>query len=79
MSIRAAAKHAPLVIFFLLAYGIAWFLWLPLILSQTGLSLLPFAIPMPYVVAGTFGPTLAAFLTQWLATGRGQFFSFIVD
>ncbi len=79
MQLKAVAKHRPLVIFFLLAYGIAWLLWLPLILSRTGLGLLPLVIPMPYVVVGTFAPTLAAFLTQWLATNKGQFFFFTVN
>ena len=75
MQLRTIAQQRPLVVFFGLTYALTWLLWLPLVLSRTGLGWLPVTLPMPYVLPGTFGPTLAAFLTQWLARGRLRFFS----
>ena len=59
-------RKKPLVIFFALAYAIAWICWLPLVLSRTGLGLLPITVPIPYVIVGTYAPLIAALLTQQL-------------
>lgn len=75
MKLRILAKESPLRVFFGLTYLITWLLWLPLVLSRTGIGWLPVTLPMPYVVPGTFGPTVAALLTQWLAEGNLRFFS----
>lgn len=47
-----------LVLYFLLAYGFSFILWLPVLLGRSH-SRLSFSI-------GTFGPTLAAFATHWI-------------
>ncbi|NOT61315.1 MAG: CPBP family intramembrane metalloprotease [Acidobacteria bacterium] len=60
------ANKKKLILFFALAYGIAWICWLPLILSSTGVGLLPITIPMKFIVIGSFAPTISALLTQWL-------------
>jgi len=54
----------PLTAFFLLSYGIAWLLWLPLVLSKRGLGWLPLEGRMEWVVPASFAPTIAAFLTH---------------
>ena len=76
MTLRETAKERPLLIFFSLAYLFAWLSWLPLVLSQTGIGYLSVKIPMPYVVIGTFGPSLAALITQKLSNGKFKFFNF---
>lgn len=78
MTIKKIAREHPLVLFFSLAYLVAWLSWLPLILSQTGIGYLPIKIPMPYVIIGTFAPLFAAFLIQWLTQHNLKFFRFRV-
>lgn len=56
-------------IFFSLAYGIAWLAWLPLVLGIHGLHITSWNVPMPYMIPGTFGPTIAALATQRLRHG----------
>jgi len=56
-------------IFFSLAYGIAWLAWLPLVLGAHGLHITSWNVPMPFVIPGTFGPTVAALATQRLRYG----------
>ncbi len=51
----------------MLAYAIAWISFSPVILSRTGLGLFGFAVPIEFVVIGSFGPFLAALLTHWLS------------
>jgi len=48
--------------FYALTLLISWLAWAPLVLSKSGLGWLPFAVPMPWTVAGTLGPFLAALL-----------------
>lgn len=57
--------NKELILFFVLAYSLAWIGWLPLILSQTGIGILPIAVPMEFIIFGSFGPTAAALITQW--------------
>lgn len=65
----------PLVFFFIFAYAGAWLLEAPIVLSDTGLGVLPVTLPKPVMlllVAGaTFaGPTLAAFVMTGVTEGR---------
>ena len=76
MTIKKIVKEHPLISFFFLAYLFAWISWLPLVLSQTGIGLIPVKIPMPYVVLGTFAPLFAALLIQWLTHHNLKFFHF---
>lgn len=59
------ARNKELILFFALAYGIAWLGWLPLILSRTGMGILPITVPMEFIIIGSFAPTVAALITQW--------------
>jgi uncharacterized protein len=52
--------------FFVLAYAIAWLAWLPLVLGVHGLHITSWNVPIPFVIPGTFGPTVAALTTQRL-------------
>jgi uncharacterized protein len=64
----------PLVFFFLIAYVGSWLVWLPYVLSQDGVGLLPFGSPMDFY--GTFaigvylGPFLSAFILTSIIEGR---------
>lgn len=64
------ARH-PLLAYFGLAFGLTWIAALPALLSQTGLKLLPFAVPFsPIRTIGAFaGPFLAAVIVA-AAQGR---------
>src|SRR5215469_3903381 len=64
-SIRSALRDYPLVLFFVLAYLIGWIGFLPLVLSRSGVGLLPIDVPIEYIVAPTLAPTIAALLSQW--------------
>lgn len=66
--------NKKLILFFALAYGIAWICWLPLILSTTGVGFLPINIPMQFIVIGSFAPTISALLTQWLTERNFRIF-----
>jgi len=50
----------PLVLYFVLAYGVSLVLWLPMLLGRSR-SLFALSI-------GTYGPTLAALATHWIFT-----------
>ena len=62
---KLAADH-PLTFFFTLAYAFAWSFFLPMVLSG--------ALTPRLIVAGTFGPTVAAIVTHRLATGSYRAF-----
>ena len=74
----AAIRRHPLIAFFALANGMSWLAWLPYVLSQNGLGLLPFAFPallgttqLAGVLPGAYlGPVTAAFLVTALTEGR---------
>lgn len=57
----------PLFAYFVLAFGLSWALWAPLIIF--GDVLLKFGIGFALLVLGVFGPTLAAFLIAWILEG----------
>lgn len=66
---RYRAELRPVLAFYGLAILISWIAWSPLVLGQNGLKLLPFAVPMPWTIAGTLGPPLAAMLMWHRAKG----------
>jgi membrane protease YdiL (CAAX protease family) len=66
-----------LVRFFLLAYGIAWVLWVPLVLSQRGLGLLPLDLPLRALLPGALAPSLAAYFTHRWCYGNWRAVDFI--
>jgi membrane protease YdiL (CAAX protease family) len=61
----------PVVLFLVLAYGIAWVLWLPLLLGPAGLHLTKYDANLPFFLClGTLGPFIASFLTVRYEKGR---------
>lgn len=66
-----------LTAFFLLAYGIAWVLWMPLVLSKRGLGVLSADVGMVWMLPGSFAPALAAFLTHRWFQGNWRAMDFL--
>jgi len=66
-----------LVTFFLLAYGMAWLLWSPLVLSKRGLGILSMDLGMVWMLPGSFAPAAAAFLTHRLFEGNWRAMDFL--
>ena len=64
----------PLTFYFLIAYGFAWLVWVPLALSKDGACLLSFHSPIgasaSVVVASFVGPFLSAFIMTGITEGR---------
>ncbi|HEX6554324.1 MAG TPA: CPBP family intramembrane glutamic endopeptidase [Ktedonobacteraceae bacterium] len=75
---RFITRH-PLIAFFVIAFAGSWIAFLPLVLAQNGLGLLPYTIPAvgPYplsyyfaVLGAIAGPTLASFVVTAVTTGK---------
>jgi membrane protease YdiL (CAAX protease family) len=64
----ALATDRPLVLFFALAYGLAWLAWLPLVLSQSGIGVLGFKLPLWTTLPGSYAPLAAACIVQWASS-----------
>jgi membrane protease YdiL (CAAX protease family) len=61
----------PIVLFLVLAYGIAWILWLPVLLGPAGLHLTKYDASLPFFISlGTIGPLIASFLATRYEKGR---------
>jgi membrane protease YdiL (CAAX protease family) len=63
--ISALAADRPLVLFFALAYGLAWLAWLPLVLSQSGIGVLTIKLPLWTTLPGSYAPLAAACIVRW--------------
>jgi CAAX protease family protein len=69
--VNRSLERRQLLIFFCLAYGIAWLFFLPLGLSRAGLGWIPLNLSIPLMaVLGTLAPTLSAILTVWITEHR---------
>lgn len=73
-SLKRLINRYPLVAFWVLLYAGVWLVYLPLILSQDGIGLLPFSMPFPVLLfnlpASLAGPTLAAFILTAVTSGK---------
>src|SRR5947209_12382460 len=71
-SLKQLIVRHELVAYFSIAFAGAWLTVLPLVLSKTGLGLLPFSLPsLPCLMLGALaGPTLAAFLVTAASSGK---------
>ena len=58
-----------LLLYFALAYFISWTIWLPLILPEFGINVLP-VIPNFHHYLGSFGPMIAAVIVKIISNGR---------
>jgi membrane protease YdiL (CAAX protease family) len=65
------------MLFFLLAYGIGWLLWLPLLCSRKGLGLISVDLDFTWAIPGSFSPLLAALIVQWIIMGNFKFGSLL--
>jgi membrane protease YdiL (CAAX protease family) len=65
-------KAHPVAAFLILVYGISWTLFLPSLLSASGLGLLPFDIPLqPFILLSTFlGITLPGVIVTRVTAGK---------
>jgi membrane protease YdiL (CAAX protease family) len=64
------ARH-PLLFFFLIAFAGSWLFFLPLALSENGVGILPFNIPLVAIPVGVFlGPFLSGFVMTGVTEGR---------
>ena len=68
---RLIVRH-QLVTFFVLAFAWSWCGWLPLLLAQNGLGILPLTFPTDlFVVLAAFaGPTLSAMIVTAIISGK---------
>src|SRR5919199_49487 len=71
-SLKRVTTDHPLVAYFVLAFAGTWLTVLPVLLSRSGLGVLPFTVPFrPFQLLATFtGPTLAAVLVTAASDGR---------
>ncbi len=71
-SLAGWMRRHPLTAFFVMAYGFAWLLWVPLLaLSKDGLGWLPIHAPtLPLVILGGFSPAAAAIIMTAVLGGR---------
>ena len=68
---RFIIRH-PVAAFLGMVYGITWLLFLPSMLSENGLGVLPVAIPVgPFLLLGNLvGATLSAYIVTRVTGGR---------
>ena len=58
LNLSGMIRDNTLVRFYLLAYLLSWFLWIPLALSNAGL--IPLDLPQALFILGAFGPAISA-------------------
>lgn len=62
-------RRRPLASYFLLAFALGWLGWLPFVLSQSGLGVLPFQFDA-LLVLGAFGPGAAGVIMAAITGGK---------
>src|SRR5947209_2346781 len=68
---RSFMQRHALVCYFLMAYGFSWIAWVPYVLSQDGLGLLPVHLTQLGVLPGAYlGPLLSGFLMTAALEGK---------
>jgi membrane protease YdiL (CAAX protease family) len=68
---RTAIRQHPIIFFFVFALGFSWLEWLPYILSQDGLKVLPVSLGMLAIIPGVFlGPALSSILVTGITDGK---------
>jgi membrane protease YdiL (CAAX protease family) len=69
--IRSFLQRHALVCYFLMAYGFSWIAWIPFVLSQDGLGLLPFRPGQAALLPGAYlGPLLSGLLMTAALEGK---------
>lgn len=77
--ISALPTTRPLLLFFLLAYAIAWLCWLPLVLSGNGIGLFSQRLPLWTTLPGSYAPLVAALVVTRIETGSFTIWKFAPD
>jgi uncharacterized protein len=71
---RGLLARYPVTFYFVIAYGFAWLVWVPLALSQEGAGFMSFHSPIgisaSVVIASFVGPCLSAFIVTGVTEGR---------
>jgi membrane protease YdiL (CAAX protease family) len=65
--LTSLARGRPLTTFFILAYALSWFVFLPMVIFQA---------PPQLTILGSLGPSAAALVTHRLSTGNYRVFYF---
>ncbi len=65
---KQLVQRRPLLVYFILAYGLTWLVLLPLLMSRRGS--MGFDIPEDWEALGAFGPFFAALLVARALQGR---------
>ena len=75
----SAVPHWKLVaVFYLIACGFSWLVWLPSVLGPEGLKVLRMQVSFPvFVCIGTLGPLLASFIVHRWNTGNWRAVHFL--
>src|ERR1700761_5368149 len=69
----AAKGWKPEVLVLVGACGIAWIIWLPVLLGPAGLRIIKYQASLPFFVSlGTIGPAIASFLATRYEKGRWE-------
>ena len=67
----AGTSWKSILIFLTWAYGIAWVVWLPVLLGPSGLRIIRYDANLPlFLSLGTSGPLVAAFVAVRYEKGR---------
>jgi uncharacterized protein len=65
---RLLSRH-PLLCFFIIAYAGSWLVMLPYVRFASGVGLLPFSWPIPFVVSAAIAPFAGPFLAAFIMAG----------
>jgi uncharacterized protein len=69
--LRGLLQRHPLLSYFIMAYGFSWVAWIPYVLAQDGLGVLPVHLSQAGLVPGLFlGPILTGFLMTGATEGK---------
>ncbi len=64
-------KKHPIVWFYVLAFGISWPGWLPMVAASHGVSLFDSPVFQFLLILPAIGPALAAVIVTWASDGKG--------
>lgn len=71
MSIRTRTEVKCIALYYAIACGVSWILWLPLVVGSGGLRLLDVDPPVPVLISlGTLGPLVACYLAVRFCEGN---------
>jgi uncharacterized protein len=69
--LRGLLQRHPLVSYFVLAFGFSWVAWIPFVLAQDGLGILPVRLSQVGLIPGAYlGPLLSGFLMVGAMEGK---------